>query len=168
MNFGSLKTISVRAIAFAGTAVFSVTIMNSLPSIKQQRQCNFAEATMDGNLSRMRWLHFAGAKIDAHSNLGNPLFLAAGQGKLDAVRYLLDEGANVNARANLGHTALAEAAYYGHVEVVRELLLHGADINAVSDDGTALDIAVVRKNTAAADLLKHLGGKSARETRSGG
>ncbi len=123
---------------------------------------------MDGNLIRMRWLHFAGAKIDARSNLGNPLFLAAGQGKLDAVRYLLDEGAKVNARAKLGHTALAEAAYYGHVEVVRELLLHGADINAVSDDGTALDIAVDRKNIAAADLIKHLGGKSAREIRPGG
>jgi ankyrin repeat protein len=168
MNIRYIKTISVRAIAFAGTAVFSVGMMNSVPHVRQQRQRSFAEATMDGNLSRMRWLHFAGAKIDERSNLGNPLFLAAGQGKLEAVRYLLDEGASVNARANLGHTALAEAAYYGHVDVVRELLLHGADINAVSDDGTALDIAVNRKNAAAADLLKHLGGKSAREIRPGG
>jgi ankyrin repeat protein len=116
----------------------------------------------------MRWLHFAGAKIDARSNLGSPLFLAAGEGKLDAVRYLLDEDANVNARETLGHTALAEAAYYGHVEVVKELLLHGADINAVSDDGTALDIAISRKNTAVADLLRHRGGQSASEIRSGG
>jgi ankyrin repeat protein len=168
MNIGSIKTISVRAIAFAGTAVFSMAIMNSLPSVRQQRQHNFAEATMDGNLRHMRWLHFAGAKIDARSNLGNPLFLAAGQGRLEVVRYLLDEGANVNARATLGHTALAEAAYYGHVEVVRELLLRGADINSVSDDGTALDIAINRKNAVAADLLKHFGGKSAREIRPGG
>jgi ankyrin repeat protein len=148
--------------------VFSVAIMNSVPRVRQQRQRSFAEATMDGNLSRMRWLHFAGAKIDARSNLGNPLFLAAGEGKLNVVRYLLDEGANVNALENLGHTALAEAAYYGHVDVVKELLLRGADINAVSDDGTALDIAVSRKNTAAADLLKHRGGKTAREIRPGG
>ena len=162
------KNFFARAITFLATAVFSVAIMNSVPRVRQQRQRSFAEATMDGNLSRMRWLHFAGAKIDARSNLGNPLFLAAGEGKLNAVRYLLDEGANVNAPENLGHTALAEAAYYGHVDVVKELLLHGADINAVGDDGTALDIAISRKNTAVADLLGHCGGRSAGKIRSGG
>lgn len=162
------KKIFLPAIVFSATAVFSVAMMSSLPSVRQQRQRSFAEATMDGNLRRMRWLHFAGAKIDARSNLGSPLFLAAGEGKLDAVRYLLDEDANVNARETLGHTALAEAAYYGHLEVVKELLLHGADINAVSDDGTALDIAISRKNAAVADLLRHRGGQSASEIRSGG
>ena len=97
-----------------------------------------------------------------------PIFLAAGEGKLEAVRYLLDEGADVNARDNFGNTALAEAAYYGHLAVVKELLLRGADINAVGDGGTALDIAISRNNTAVADLLKHRGGKSAREIRTGG
>lgn len=168
MKIDSIKKILVRGIAFVSTAVLSVVMMNSLPSVRQQRQRSFAEATMDGNLGRMRWLHFTGAKINARSNSGNPLFLAAGEGKLSAVRYLLDEGANVNARENLGHTALAEAAYYGHVDVVKELLLHGADINAVSDDGTALDIAISRKNTAVAELLRHRGGRSASEIRSGG
>src|SRR6266404_9849505 len=52
MNIDSLRTISVRAIAFAGTAVFSLAMMNSLPLVKQQRQRSFAQATMDGNLSR--------------------------------------------------------------------------------------------------------------------
>jgi ankyrin repeat protein len=168
MISSTATTILVRAIAFAGAAVFSVAIMNSLPRVRQQRQRSFAEATLDGNLSRMHWLHFAGAKIDARSNLGSPLFLAASEGKLDAVRYLLDAGANVNASDKQGRTALAEAAYYGHVDVVRELLLQGADINAVSDDGTALDIAISRKNTEAADLLRHRGGKSALEIRPGG
>ena len=162
------KNFFAGAIAFAGTALFSLAIMNSVPRVRLQRQRSFAEATLDGNLSRMRWFHFAGAKIDVRSNLGNPLFLAAGEGRLDAVRYLLDEGANVNASEKQGHTALAEAAYYGHVDVVKELLLHGADINAVSDEGTALDIAVSRKNTEAADLLKHCGAKTGREIRPGG
>ena len=97
-----------------------------------------------------------------------PLFLAAGQGNMEVVRYLLNEGADINAREKLGHTALAEAAYYGHVDVVKELLLHGADINAVSEDGTALDIAISRKNILVADLLRHRGGRSAGEIRSGG
>jgi ankyrin repeat protein len=168
MNSESIKTISVRAIAFAGTAVLSVGIMNSLPLVKLQRQRSFSQATMDGNLSRVRWLHFAGARINARGDCCMPLFLAAGQGNMEVVRYLLNEGADINAREKLGHTALAEAAYYGHVDVVKELLLHGADINAVSNDGTALDIAISRKNTTVADLLRHRGGRSASEIRSGG
>jgi len=122
---------------------------------------------MDGNLSRVRWLHFAGARVNARGDCCMPLFLAAGQGNLKVVRYLLDEGADINAREKLGHTALAEAAYYGHVDVVKELLLRGADINAITDDGTALDIAVARKNTETADLLKHRGGKTASEISTG-
>jgi len=168
MNIDAIKTILVRALAFTGTAVFSLVIMNSLPRVRQQRQRSFAQATMDGNLRRMRWLHFAGAKIDARSNLGNPLFLAASEGKLDVVRYLLDEGANPNARESSDSTPLAEAAYYGQVDVIKELLLRGADINAIGEQGTALDMALNRKNTAAADLIRHYGGKTAREIRSGG
>jgi len=81
------------------------------------------------------------------------------------VRYLLDEGADVNSRDELGDTALIEAAYSGNTEVVKELLLRGADINLISRQGTALDVADNRSNTAAADLLKHRGGKSANELR---
>jgi uncharacterized protein len=168
MSSNTGKTIFTRAIAFASTAVFSLAIMNSLPRIREQRQLSFVQATMDGNLGRMRWLHFAGAKINARSSLGNPLFLAASEGKLDAVRYLLDEGANVNSRESSGGTPLAEAAYYGHADVIKELLLRGADINAISQPGTALDIALNKKNAAAADLIRHFGGKTASEIRTGG
>jgi ankyrin repeat protein len=160
------KKILWSAIAFSATAIFSVAIMNSLPRIKQQRQRSFTRATMDGNLGRMRWLHFAGAKVNARTNLGNPLFLAASEGNLKAVRYLLDQGADVNAREVGGSSALIEAAYNGHVEVIKELLLRGADINVISPQGTALDVALNRRNSAA-DLLRHLGGKTAREIRSG-
>ena len=167
MNIDAIKTILVRALAFTGTAVFSLAIMNSLPGVREQRQRSFARATMDGNLGRVRWLHFAGANINAHSNLGNPLSLAASEGKLDVVRYLLDEGANVNARANSDSTPLAEAAYYGHIDVIKELLLRGADINAIGNQGSALDVALNRRNAAAADLIRHYGGKTAREVLTG-
>lgn len=161
------KKLFTRATAFSATAMFSVAMMNSLPLVKLQRQRSFSQATLDGNLSRVRWLHFAGATVNARGDCCMPLFLAAGQGNMEVVRYLLNEGADINAREKLGHTALTEATYYGHVDVVKELLLHGADINAVSDDGTALDIAISRKNTVVADLLRHRGGRSASELRSG-
>jgi ankyrin repeat protein len=168
MNRDTAKFILKQALALAGAFVLSMAIMNALPGSRERRQLSFAQATIDGNLRRMRLLHFAGADINARGQSVRPLFLAAGEEKLEVVRYLLDEGADVNARENWGSTALIEAASYGHIDIIKELLLRGADINAISEQGTALDIAIIRKNTAAADLLRHRGGKTAREIRNGG
>ena len=165
MNRETAQSIITRALAFASTLVFSFAIVSGLPKFKEQRQRYFTQATMDGSLSRMRLLHFAGANINSRSNGSMPLFIAAGEGRSDVVRYLLAEGADVNAREQLGDTALTEAAYYGHVALVKELLAHGADVNAIGNDGTALDIALNRNNSAVADLLKHHGGKRANELR---
>jgi len=165
VNRENARSIIARALAFASTLVFSLAIVSALPKFKEQRQRYFTQATMDGSLSRMRLLHFAGANINARSNGYMPLFIAAGEGRSDVVRYLLAEGAEINARDKLGDTALTEAAYYGHVALVNELLLHGADINAIGNDGTALDIAINRNNAAVADLLRHHGGKRANELR---
>ncbi len=161
------KSIFVRGLAFTGTFVFSLGVMHVLPGAGKQRQQHFAEAAMDGELTRLQLLHLSGAQVNVRGN-ARPLFLAAGEGKLEAVRYLLDEGAEVNARDDQGETALIEAAFSGQVDVIKELLLRGADINLISKQGTALDVAVSRNNAAAADLLKHRGGKSAREIRQGG
>jgi ankyrin repeat protein len=159
--------ILTRTLAFAGTFVFSLAIVNILPSAGKQRQRSFAQAAMDGNLRRMQLLHFAGADINARGNCCMPLFLAAGEGRLEIVRYLLDEGADVNAREKYGNTALSEAAFYGQTAVTRELLVRGAEVNVIGEDGTALDIAINRNNTAVADLLRHHGGKSRRELGAG-
>ncbi|MDX6385858.1 MAG: hypothetical protein QOK48_3431 [Blastocatellia bacterium] len=167
MNRVFTKTILLRVFAFLATTVFSVALMNSLPRIKEQRQRSFARATMDGKVGRMRWLHFAGAKVDTRTSLGSPLFLAASSGKLRAVRYLLDEGAEVNCREAGGSSPLIEAAYNGHVEVIKELLLRGAEVNAISDYGTALDIAISRRNSATVEVLRHLGARTTSEIRAG-
>ena len=113
----------------------------------------------------MQFLHFAGANVNARGDCCMPLFLAAGEGRLPAVRYLLDQGAEVNAREEFGDTALTEAAYNGQLAVAKELLFRGAEANAVGREGTALDVAIIRNNTAVADLLKHYGGKRACEIR---
>jgi len=167
MNRDTAKLIFKRTLAFAGTFVLSMAIMNVLPSARRQRQRSFAQATMDGNLSRMRLLHFAGANINARGNCCMPLYLAAGEGRLEVVRYLLDEGADVNAREKFGHTALSEAVYYGQTAVIKELVFRGADLNVIEEGGTALDIAINRNNTPVADLLRRHGGKRAREPGAG-
>jgi ankyrin repeat protein len=164
----TFKSIFVRGIAFSSTLVFSFALMTFLPGASRRRQQHFAEATIDGNLSRMRWLHFSGARIDAQSKLGNPLFLAASEGKLEVVRYLLDQGAEVNARDQRGGTALIEATFAGHIDVVKELLLRGADININSESGTALDVALERKDQTVASYLRHHGGQTSSEIRNGG
>lgn len=165
MNRAPAQSIIARALAFAGTLVFSLAIASGLPKFKEQRQRYFTQATMDGNLSRMRLLRFAGANINSRSNGSMPLFVAAGEGKSEVVRYLLAEGADVNARERLGDTALMEATYYGHLALVKELLLRGAEVNALGDSGTALDIAIDKKNAELAYLLKHYGGRRASELR---
>src|SRR5712692_5555949 len=159
VNRETAQSIITRALAFASTLVFSFAIVSGLPKFKEQRQRYFTQATMDGSLSRMRLLHFAGANINLRSNGCMPLFIAAGEGRSDVVRYLLDEGADVNAREQLGDTALTEAAYYGRFDVAKELLFRGADVNAIGDEGTALDIATNKKYSDIADLLKHHGAK---------
>jgi len=155
--------------AFVSALTLSLAFVNALPQVRrqrqQQRQLRFAEATVDGDLRRMRSLHAAGASVNARSTCCLPLFLAAGEGKLAAVRYLLDEGADVNAREQLGDTALTEATYYGRFDVVKELLFRGADVNAIGDEGTALDIATNKKYSDIADLLKHHGAKRVCELR---
>ena len=52
------------------------------------------------------------------------------------------------------------AAFTGRMEVVELLIAKGADVNAKRDDGkTPLDVAIGRKRTETADLLRKHGAK---------
>jgi len=161
----SAKPIISRAAAFAGTLLLSFAVLSFLPSARARRQSHFARAAAEGSLGRMRLLHMAGANVNSRGNCCAPLFLAAGEGRLEAVRYLLDLGADVNAREQHGRTAVTEAAFYGNATVIKELALRGADMNVISDQGTALDIALESKNAATIEVLKHYGAVRACEIR---
>lgn len=165
MNYAALKLIAGRAIAFSSTLMLSLAVLISSPRFKERRQRYFADAATTGSLSKMQLLHLAGANVNPHGAGRAPLFLAASEGRLRAVRYLLDEGADVNARGSDGNTALSEATFYGHATVIKELLVRGADVNAVSGGGTALDIAINRKDAAIIELLRHYGARRASEIR---
>ena len=161
---GSMKSetarfIGPRALAFTTTLFLSLVLIGALPTARSRRQQYFAEASMLGNL------HLTGADVNAAGTCCTPLFLAAGSGNAEAVRYLINQGADLNSRQRFGQTALTEAAFYGNAAVIKELLKHGAEVNAVSDEGTALDIANKGNHAAVADLLKHYGGRRACEIR---
>jgi ankyrin repeat protein len=158
----AIAPVLIRAAAFAGTLLLSLSIVGHLPKFKERRQRYFSQAATDGNVRRMRWLQVAGVNVNP-DGAPPPLMLAAREGRVNAVRYLLDQGADVNAHDGSGNTALGEATYYSQVAVIKELLARGANINAVTNGATPLDIALNRNDGAVIDLLKHYGGRQARE-----
>ncbi|OQR81985.1 hypothetical protein THRCLA_11235 [Thraustotheca clavata] len=61
------------------------------------------------------------------------LMFAAKHGSLPIVQYLLPIS-DINALSENGYSAVAVAAYYGHLDVVKFLALHGANLNQVTDN----------------------------------
>ena len=98
----------------------------------------------------------------------NVLLDAAKKGDIEAVKQNLAAGANVNAKTADGTTPLHNAAVYGHNEVAELLIANGAEVNAIIVSGrnqgkTPVDLAIWRKKTETADLLRKHGGKTVEE-----
>ena len=98
----------------------------------------------------------------------NVLLDAAKNGDIEAVKQHLAAGADVNAKTADGTTPLHNAAVYGHNEVVELLIANGAEVNAIIVSGrnqgkTPVDLAIWRKKTETADLLRKHGGKTGEE-----
>jgi cytohesin len=98
----------------------------------------------------------------------NVLIAAAKKGDIEAVKQHLAAGADVDAKTWDGTTPLHNAAVYGHKEVAELLIANGAEVNAIIVSGrnkgkTPLDLAIWRKKTTTADLLREHGGRTAEE-----
>ena len=98
----------------------------------------------------------------------NALIDAAKNGDIEAVKQHLAAGADVNAKTGDGTTPLHNAAVYGHNEIAELLIANGASVNAIIVSGrnqgkTPLDLAIWRKKTETADLLRKHGGRTAEE-----
>jgi ankyrin repeat protein len=107
-----------------------------------------------------------GADVNAKDRFGfTPLREAAWYGHKEIAELLLDKGADVDAKDNNGGwIPLHYAAQKGHKEIAELLISKGADVNARGDDGeTPLDLAITRKHTEAAALLRKHGGKTHKE-----
>jgi ankyrin repeat protein len=88
------------------------------------------------------------------------LIAAAVKGDNAQIARLLADGVNVNARDNEGGTALAHAAWFGHLETVRLLLEKGADVNAKKKDGsTPVLLATWNKHPDVVEVLAKAGAK---------
>ena len=102
-------------------------------------------------------------------NLGPPkdIWEAATEGDMEAVKQFIDEGADVNVKNKVGSTPLLYAAV--HKEIIELLIAKGADVNAKNNKGiTPLDVAIMRKHSETADLLRKHGGKTKKELKAEG
>lgn len=108
----------------------------------------------------MRLLHVLGASPnDPAYGCARPIIGAAAHGKTEAVRYLLDHGGDIEQRDKFGLTPLIAAADGGHTATVEYLLAKGASINKVSEDGSALTLALQQNHIEVAEVLKKHGGR---------
>ncbi len=89
--------------------------------------------------------------LGANPNIGipqgksSPLMTVAGEGETQMVRLMLAAGANVNYADSVGNTAIAQAAYNGHLTTVKTLLKAGANVN-IEPGGRSLLMHIVEGN----------------------
>ncbi len=131
-----------------------------------------SDAALDGKLEILKVLISSGADVNEPSNPGDSvpapegaIVYACDGGHLEVVRYLLDRGAKINHVVNgrVRCQALVGAVIEGHVDVAKLLVDRGAEVNAIWGQMTPLDRAVMHRQTAAADYLRSVGGKTAME-----
>ena len=90
-------------------------------------------------------------------------------GNIEAVKQHIAAGADVNAKDDWsGSTPLHRASTFGYKEIAELLITKGADVNVKTKlMGTPLDVAIGRKKTETADLLRTHGGKTGEELKGG-
>jgi ankyrin repeat protein len=122
-----------------------------------------------GNMEAVKQHLAAGKDVDARDKQDKtPLQHAAYWGHKEIAELLIAKGADINAKDNAGTTTLVWAVLGGKKESVELLIVNGVDVNAKSNYGTPLDVAIHRKKTEAADLLRKHGGKTGEELKAEG
>ena len=101
------------------------------PEIKEEKEDIkpevFLQAVKSGDVAEVKRLIEAGADVNAQSNNGYTVLMAASQyGQLEVCKLLIEKGAEVNTGPWDGRTALILASKEGHKEVAQLLIEAGA------------------------------------------
>jgi len=107
------------------------------------------------NLTKVRTLVAAGAKVNAETNNGTTALIAASAfaNSTPVLRELLAAGANPNTVNADGATALSQASAAGNIRAMKLLLAHGADPHLTRSGLSPLSAAAYYGNFDAARLL---------------
>ena len=141
-------------------------------------ESNLSGTVLDYTISRKRsdiadLLRKHGGKTRDWLEAGDSIYSATRAGHIEAVKQHLAKGTDVNEKKGNGETSLHDAADYGHKEIAELLIKEGADVNPRILIGrqqgmTPLDLAIRRKRTETADLLRKHGGKTKKELKAAG
>ena len=141
-------------------------------------ESNLSGTVLDYTISRKRsdiadLLRKHGGKTRDWLEAGDSIYSATRAGHIEAVKQHLAKGTDVNEKKSNGETSLHDAADYGHKEIAELLIKEGADVNPRILIGgqqgmTPLDLAIRRKRTETADLLRKHGGKTGEELKAEG
>ncbi|MEM0935158.1 MAG: ankyrin repeat domain-containing protein [Pseudomonadota bacterium] len=107
----------------------------------------------------IRKLIARGARFEHHGNTTGQtcLISASARGEPEFVEQAIDAGNDVHHSGDDGFTALAAAAYFGHVQAIRVLVSNQGDPNRSGDGFSPLYHAVRRGHLAATEALLKLG-----------
>ena len=154
------------------TTIAAVVLVGCGPSEADRA---LLKAARYGNIKAVKQHLAAGADVNAKDDGGvTTLQYAASRGHKELAELLIAEGADINAKDEDGHTPLHQAALDGQKEVAELLIAKGADVNVIGGGKvyptkeTPLDVAVRRKRTKTADLLRKHGGKTGAELKAEG
>lgn len=152
MNYKQKCTILLLAVTLF---LVPIATANADPS----DDCPICPASYAGDILEIKRLIVSGKDVNAISEFGFALEIAAATNQLEAVQLLLEAGADVNlSYGPVGNTALHAAAVGGHARIIQTLLYAGAGTLMLERDGrTALFLAVSNGHTAATEVLLQAG-----------
>ena len=140
------------------------------PEVVAKLQAIAFQAARDGDTTTLKEYFAAGQPVNGTNARGDTLLtVAAYAGEAEAVAMILKQPkCEVDAKNKMGLTALAAAAFKGHVGIAEQLVKAKADVNAQNGSRqTALMFAAIGQRTKMVEFLLKAGADAATADKSG-